>query len=52
MSSSRSNNLKEMIINNPKAQERIQMKRIDHDVKKEMKGFCSDPFCWYCERKI
>ena len=43
--------LKDRIVNNPKAKERVTAKRIDHDVKKELKGFCSNPFCRYCEAK-
>ncbi len=39
--------LKNMIINNPRAKERIEMKQIDHEV-----GEHFDPFCEHCKKKI
>jgi len=31
------------------AKMRMAMKKNEHDVKKQMKGFCSNPFCMYCK---
>lgn len=41
--------LKEMIVNNPEAKERIAGKKATHDAKKSIKGFCSNPYCVYCK---
>lgn len=30
---------------------RLAIKRADHDAEKEVKGFCSNPFCLYCDNK-
>lgn len=34
-----------------KVKDRIELAQIEHDVKKEHKGFCSNPFCRFCEKE-
>lgn len=31
---------------------RLAIKRAEHDAKKELKGFCSNPFCSYCANDV
>jgi len=31
------------------AKDRISIKQAEHDVKKSIKGFCSNPYCMYCK---
>ncbi|MCK9371098.1 hypothetical protein M0R04_14395 [Candidatus Dojkabacteria bacterium] len=40
-------NIKNLIINNPKAKERINIKQIEHEIKGNY-----DPFCEHCEIKL
>ena len=40
--------LKEIIQNDLESKIRLSIKKAEHDAKKSIKGFCSNPYCYYC----